>query len=113
MNYVVVQTGGKQYKVQTGETLDVDRLAHDKGSKFTFDKVLLQVNEGTVSIGKPFLSGANVEAEVIDHVRGDKIRVSKFKAKSRYRRVIGFRADLTRIKIGKISEEKSNTKKAK
>lgn len=113
MQYAVIKTGGKQYKVYEGETIEIDRLSSDKDGQVSFSQVLLWVNEGQIKIGTPFLPDIKVTGNIIDHVKGKKIRVSKFKAKARYRRVIGFRPFLTRVQIAKIETTKSKTTKSK
>lgn len=107
MKYAVIKTGGKQYKVSEGDIIDVERLKHKKDEKVVFDNVLLLVSETTVKIGKPFLNGEKVEGKLLDNLKGDKIRVSKFKAKVRYRKTIGFRPSISRVRIEKISGDKS------
>lgn len=102
MQYAVIKSGGKQYKVSAGETITVDKIDLDGKKSFTFEEVLLFVNEGKVTLGKPSIKGAVVTAALIDQVKGDKIRVAKFKAKSRYRKVMGFRPQHTILKIEKI-----------
>lgn len=106
MDYAVVKIAGKQYRVCAGDVLEVDRLSDDKN--LTFDEVLLLVSDGKVKIGKPTVSGASVKATLLDQVKGDKIRVSKFKAKARYRRTIGFRASLSKVQIEKIEAKESS-----
>jgi large subunit ribosomal protein L21 len=101
MQYAVIRTGGKQYKVNVGDTLEVDKIISDK-KEIVFNDVLLFVNEGKVSIGKPNVKDAKVTATLVENIKGEKIRVAKFKAKSRYRKVIGFRSQLSVIKINKI-----------
>jgi len=105
MNYAVIKTGGKQYRVSEGDILEVDRLKEEKNGKVVFDDVLLLVRDEIVAIGKPTISGEKVEAKVLDNIRGEKIRVSKFKSKVRYRKVTGFRASLSRIQIDKIGSK--------
>ena len=102
MQYAVIKSGGKQYKVSAGDTLTVDKIDLDGKKNFTFEEVLLFVNEGKVTLGKPSIKGAVVTAALVDQVKGDKIRVAKFKAKSRYRKVMGFRPQHTILKIEKI-----------
>lgn len=102
MKYSVIKTGGKQYRVSEGDVIEIDRLSSDK-SKVVFDNVLLSVSDSSVKIGKPYVSGAKVEAELLENLRGEKLRVSKFKSKVRYRKTVGFRAELSRIKIKKIA----------
>lgn len=99
MDYAIIRTGGKQYKVSKGTTVEVERLSSKVGEKFSIEDVLLFVADGVSKIGKPKISGMAVKAEVLEHLKGDKIRVSKFKAKAKYRRVTGHRQYLTKIKI--------------
>lgn len=103
MKYAVVEISGNQYKVAEGEELEVDKIEGEKGKKLTFDKVLLVVNEKKRRIGSPLVKGAKVRAEILEQFKGKKIRVATYKAKSRYRRVIGHRSLLTKIKIKKIT----------
>jgi len=113
MGYAVIKTGGKQYKVSKGDVLEVDKL-EDKNKEILLSDILLIVDEQNVKIGKPKLPNAKVKAEVLDNLRGEKIRVAKFKAKARYRKTSGFRASLTRLKIQDIvSGATSNGKTAK
>lgn len=102
MNYAVIRSGGKQYKVTDGDVLELDKLNLEDRKTIVFDDVLLLVQDGKTTIGKPSVTGARVEAKLIEQKKGDKIRVSKFKAKSRYRKTIGFRAQLTVVQIEKI-----------
>jgi large subunit ribosomal protein L21 len=107
--YAVIQTGGKQYLVSEDQELDIEKIDKKKGAKITFKDVLLvkgslpRQKKGNIKIGTPFVKGAKVEAKIIDQFKDKKIRVAKFKAKSRYRRVKGHRQQLTKIKISKIS----------
>ena len=113
MKYAIIQTGGKQYRVSEGDVLEVDRLKAEKNGKVVFNEVLLLVSEDNkAKFGKPFVSGESVEATLVENTRGEKIRVSKFKSKVRYRKVTGFRADLSKIKIEKIGGSKSAAKKS-
>lgn len=100
MKYAVVNIAGRQHKVREGEELIVGRLAAT--GKTVFDQVYLLVDEGKVTVGTPTVSGAKVEVEVSGEEKGEKIRVVKYKAKSRYRKTRGFRALLSRIKVTKI-----------
>lgn len=112
MQYAVIKTGGKQYKVYEGETIEVDRLSLDKDGPVSFSQVLLWVNDGQVLIGAPVIPDIKVTGKILDHIKGEKIRVSKFKAKARYRRVMGFRPFLTRVQITKIETNKKAQKKS-
>ena len=102
MEYAIVKTGGKQYKVSQGSVLEVDRLNSQKDKEVILDSVLLWVCDGQVKIGKPNLSNVKIKTRVIDNIKGDKIRVAKFKAKARYRRMMGFRPHITRLEIKSI-----------
>lgn len=106
MKYAVIKTGGKQYKVSEEDIIDVERLNAEKDGKVVFDNVLLLVSETGVKVGRPFVTGEKVEGKLLDNLKGDKIRVSKFKAKVRYRRTTGFRASISRVKIEKIGGSK-------
>jgi large subunit ribosomal protein L21 len=99
MEYVIVKTGGKQYKVSKDTVLEVERLNFKPGDKFSLEEVLLHVADGKVKLGKPKINGVTVKATVLEHFKGDKLRIAKFKAKAKYRRVTGHRQYLTRIKI--------------
>lgn len=98
MDYAVIETGGKQFKVTPGLALDVENLGVESG-EFTFDKVLLYVAGEDITLGKPYIEGFKVTAKVNGAKKGEKIRASKFKGKSRYRKTVGFRQSLTSIEI--------------
>ncbi len=100
--YAVIQTGGKQYKVNEGEILKVEKLAGEAGDKLTLDQVLM-VNDGNgIKIGSPLVPGATVTVEVIEQGRGKKITVYKYKKRKNYRRKQGHRQAFTKIKVEKI-----------
>lgn len=99
MEYVIVKTGGKQHKVSKDSVIEVERLSYKPGEKFDFEDVLLYVSDGNVKLGKPKIKGVTVKAAVLEHIKGEKLRISKFKAKSKYRRVTGHRQYLSKIKI--------------
>ena len=101
--YAVIATGGKQYKVTAGNVLEVERLTSTDGDTIVFNNVLLVVDGAAVSIGKPMVDGATVSAKVLANIKGEKIRVSKFKAKAKYRRTTGHRQSLTQIQIEGIN----------
>ena len=106
MKYAIIKTKGSQFRVAEGDEIDFPRFDLEAGAKIKFDQVLLLVDEGRVEVGQPILSNVVVEGEVIDQHKGEKVRVANFRAKSRYRRVKGFRAQLTKIKINKIITKK-------
>ena len=115
MNYAVLQTGGKQYKVTNGSIIEVEKLAVTAGDTVKLDKVLLVANDGDYQVGTPLVANATITAKVIGQMQGPKIRVAKFKAKARYRKVTGHRQQLTKLEIVSIGGEaaKAETKKAK
>lgn len=99
----VIRAGGSQYKVSEGEEIDIFRIAGKKeGDSVDFADVLLVKNDKETLIGHPLVSGAKVSGTVTKLLKGDKIRVATYKAKSRHRKVIGHRDYLTRVKIEKI-----------
>lgn len=111
MKYAIIESGGKQYKAVEGAILEVDNINIEAGKTHKFDKVLLYTADGVCQIGKPLVSDISVSGKVLGQFKGDKIRVAKFKAKSRYRKVHGHRQLLTRIQIEKIATGKFQTKK--
>ena len=100
MKYAVIAISGSQYKVEENQVITVDKL--DPTIKST-SEVLLIVDEDKIKLGNPTVKGASVEFENVRDYQGEKLRVSTFKAKSRYRKTHGFRAQLTDIKITKIN----------
>ena len=101
--YIVVDIAGGQYRVAEGDQVNTNLLDVKEGDSFDVDKVLLSVNGDDVEIGYPYLDKVKVKAKVIDHHLGDKVRIAKFKAKTGYRRVNGFRAKLSLVQIEKIT----------
>ena len=97
MDYAIIKTGGKQYRVKQGDVLDVEKLALDVGSIAEFDEVLAVSENGQVNFGSPTLSGAKVTAEVQSHYKDRKVIVFKYKSKTRYRRKQGHRQNYTRL----------------
>jgi large subunit ribosomal protein L21 len=100
--YAVVETGGKQYKLQVGDVVDVEILPAELGQSVDLDRVLMVAEEGEVKIGRPTVPGARVRAKVVGQVRGDKVIVFKYKPKVRYRRRIGHRQPYTRLSVEEI-----------
>jgi large subunit ribosomal protein L21 len=101
--YAVIQTGGKQYRVQPGDLISVEKLAGDIGAKVKFDQVLFaakpSAENSLIWLGKPLLSGATVDAQIVDQGRGKKELIIKMKRRKDYRRVQGHRQELTSILI--------------
>ncbi|PIU03146.1 50S ribosomal protein L21 [Candidatus Shapirobacteria bacterium CG08_land_8_20_14_0_20_39_18] len=103
MKYAVIKNGGRQYKVFEGEDLLVDNLSLEEGKEVDFDQVLLLVDEDKIKIGQPIIEKTVVKAKVKGAVKGQKVRTAKFKAKSRYHKVVGYRHSYTQVTIEKIS----------
>ncbi len=100
--FAVVQTGGKQYRVAVGDTVDVEKLEANPGDVIELDKVLLVADDEKVTVGNPVVQGAMIKAAVVEHGRGKKILVFKMKPKKRYRRHMGHRQSYTRLAIREI-----------
>ena len=102
-SYAIVQTGGKQYRVAEGETLQVEKLEANAGDEIKLDEVLFVKNEGKVLAGRPKVSGASVTAQVIRQLRAPKIIVFKQRQKKVYKKTQGHRQWLTELRIKQIS----------
>jgi large subunit ribosomal protein L21 len=114
MKYAVFASGGKQYKVKEGDNVELEKLKAEAGGDVVFDDVLLLVSDDGVKVGQPNVAGVTIAAKVLEHTQGKKIRVAKFKAKARYRRVYGHRQEITKVQIEKIgvaTEKKEKTVK--
>ena len=101
--YAVIKTGGKQYRVEEGQTIRVEKLNADEGSTVELDEVLMVANGDDVKIGAPYVENGKVSANIVEHGRGDKIRIIKFNRRKHYRRQMGHRQAYTAIKITGIS----------
>ena len=100
--YAIVRSGGKQYRVQEGATIDVELLPTAEGERVELSDVLFLDEDGRVTVGTPTVAGVKVVAEVVSHGRGPKIIVFKYKAKTRYRKKTGHRQSFTRLAIQHI-----------
>lgn len=100
--YAIIKTGGKQYRVQEGETIFVEKLEAEVDSAVVFDEVLVVGGEGDLKVGTPVVSGAKVTGKVVAQGKEKKILVFKYKAKSNYRRRQGHRQPFTKVVIEKI-----------
>ncbi|MBD3881662.1 50S ribosomal protein L21 [Phormidium tenue FACHB-886] len=103
MVYAIIETGGKQLRVEPGRFYDVERLAVEADAAVTIDKVLFVDNDGEASIGQPLVAGATVEATVLRHLRGRKIIVYKMRPKKKTRKKQGHRQELTRLMVNSIN----------
>jgi large subunit ribosomal protein L21 len=103
MSYAIIQLAGKQYKVSQGDKLTVNKLDVAEGETLTIADVLLVADNDKIQVGSPLVEKANVILKILSHQKGDKLRVATYKAKSRYRRVIGHRQRESIVEVVKIS----------
>ena len=101
--YAVVQTGGKQYKVQEGEILRIEKIPGEPGAPVSFDKVLMVADGQTVTVGRPLLADVTVSGHIVEQDRAKKILVFKYKRRKRYRRMHGHRQSYSAVRIDKIA----------
>ncbi|HCU05572.1 MAG TPA: 50S ribosomal protein L21 [Coxiellaceae bacterium] len=100
--YAVILTGGKQYKVEKGQTLKFEKLELGDATQIVFDKVLLMVDDGQVKVGAPYVAGASVTAELVSQGRAKKVNIIKFRRRKHYMKHIGHRQYFTEVKITDI-----------
>ncbi len=110
--YAVVNSGGKQYKVQQGEVLRIEKIPGDVGSPVIFDRVLMFADGENVNIGRPALDDVSVEGHIVEQGKAKKIIVFKYKRRKRYRRKKGHRQEFTAVLIDSIKPKGSKTQKA-
>jgi len=103
--YAVVNTGGKQYKVQKGETLRIEKIPGEVGSSVTFDKVLMVADGENIRVGQPVLENVAVQAQIVEQDKAKKILIFKYKRRKRYRRKNGHRQPFTAIRIDGIEAQ--------
>ncbi len=109
--YAIIETGGKQYKVQNGDQIRVEKLDAEIGSTVVFDKVLAAGEGSDIKIGTPYLDGLTVEADVVESGKGDKVIIFKYKAKKDYRKKQGHRQPYTLVEITSVAGVKAEPKK--
>ncbi len=102
-NYAIIHTGGKQYRVRQGDTIEIETLPGDTGTAVSFDQVLLTSIDGKLSVGKPSVEGAKVSGEISGNFRSPKVISYKYMAKTRRQRIRGHRQHQTAVKITGIS----------
>lgn len=111
--YAVIETGGKQVRVATGDIIQVEKLVGEVGSKITFDKILFLSNpseqNSEVIVGQPYIDNAKVEAEIVAQGRGDKITIIKMKRRKQYRRTQGHRQEQTQLLITSLNNGAKKT----
>lgn len=100
--YALVEILGKQYKVQEGDTVQVDKISEEKGTKLSYTSVLAVIDEKKATFGTPYVKGASVEATLVGEELGDKVKIYKYKRRKGYRRTQGHREQYSLIKIEKI-----------
>jgi large subunit ribosomal protein L21 len=105
MKYAVIESGGKQYRVSEGDVIQVDRLQEEIGKEVFFDQVLLVKNDDNTLVGMPVIKGAVVNATIVDHIKGKKVIIFKYRPKQRYRVKTGHRQNYTAVKIDTINLE--------
>lgn len=101
--YAIIETGGKQYRVQEGDVLFLEKITSEEGETVVFDKVLAVSNGGELTVGSPTVEGVSVSAKVLGHGKGKKIIVFKYKPKKGYRKKQGHRQPYTKVQIEKIN----------
>ena len=101
--YAVIRTGGKQYKVAPGEKLKVEQLAADVGAQIVLDQVLLVGDGENVRVGQPTIAGATVNATVLAHGRGEKVKIFKMRRRKHYQKRQGHRQNFTEIEISAVN----------
>ena len=101
--YAIIESGGKQYRVEKGTRVKVESLRHEKGADFSIERVLMLAQEGNVQIGQPTVAGAIVSAKVLTHDRAKKIIVFKKRSKKTYKKTQGHRQNYTEIEITSIA----------
>jgi len=102
--YAVIQSGGKQHRVSEGQVVRLEKIDAEKGASIDFDKVLLVGEGADLALGAPYLDGAKVSAEIVEHGRGKKVKIVKFKRRKHHMKRMGHRQWFTEVKITGISK---------
>lgn len=101
--YAIVNINGVQTRVTPDEVIEVPRLSGEPGARLTFDQVLMIGDDDRISVGQPYVGGATLQAEVLEHFRGPKLRIFKYKRRKDYRRRRGYRDERTRLRVTAIT----------
>ncbi|MCX8581716.1 MULTISPECIES: 50S ribosomal protein L21 [unclassified Gilliamella] len=101
--YAVFQSGGKQHRVSEGQVVRLEKIEVETGAEVVFDKVLMVANGEDIKVGAPFVEGATVKAEIVEHGRGEKVKIVKFRRRKHYRKQQGHRQWFTDVKITAIA----------
>lgn len=110
--YAVIESGGKQHRVVEGEVLRLEKLQAAAGDKISFDKVLMIADGDKVALGKPYVAGSQVSAEVVEQGRAKKVTIIKFRRRKHHQKQMGHRQSFTEVRITAISVAKKAAKKA-
>jgi large subunit ribosomal protein L21 len=102
--YAIIASGGKQHKVAEGEILQIEKLDIESGQSVEFDKVLMVADGENIDIGAPYLEKAKVLGEIVEHGRGEKVHIIKFRRRKHFLKHTGHRQDFTKVKITKINK---------
>ena len=100
--YAIIESGGKQYRVEPGAVVALERIPGEVGSQVELDRVLLVSDGSTIKVGQPTVAGAKVISKIVAQTRGEKIYVFKFKRRKKYRRKTGHRQELTEVRVAEI-----------
>jgi len=100
--YAIIESGGKQYRVEPGAVVALERIPGEVGSQVELDRVLLVSDGSTIKVGQPTVAGAKVISQIVAQTRGEKIYVFKFKRRKKYRRKTGHRQELTEVRVAEI-----------
>jgi large subunit ribosomal protein L21 len=104
MSFAIIETGGKQYKIAAGQVLTIEKLPKpEKGGSLVFDKVLMISDGKKVQVGTPYLDKVLVSADFVDEGKGKKVRVIRYKNKTRYKKIKGHRQPYTKVKVGQVA----------
>lgn len=109
--FAIIETGGKQYKIEKGTTFEIEKLEGKEGESITIDKVLLISDKDSLKIGTPLIEGASVTAKIVGHKKGIKVLIYKMHAKHRYQKTKGHRQQLTTVEVTDIKEHDTVAKK--
>jgi len=110
--YSIIETGGKQYKVEKGDVITVEKLGVEAGKKVVFDKVLVESSDNGLKVGAPYIDGATVEGKVVENGKAKKVVVFKYKAKKDSKSKQGHRQPYTMVEISKLGGASSSAKKS-
>lgn len=109
--YAVIASGGKQYRVEEGQVLSLEKLPNEAGDKVSFDQILMVADGDNINVGAPFVSNAKVDGEVVEQTRAKKVEIIKFRRRKHHMKRAGHRQYITKVKITGISAGKASAAK--